>query len=53
MCGIVGWIGNSAPLNNEVLASALQLLQHRGPDHGNHIRLNNNDFFGSQAAGNY
>ena len=46
MCGIVGWIGNSAPLNNEELASALQLLQHRGPDHGNHIRLNNNDFLG-------
>ena len=46
MCGIVGWIGNSAPLSSEVLLSAVNSLKHRGPDHGNHVVFENNDFLG-------
>ena len=46
MCGIVGWIGNNAPLSSEVLLSAVNSLEHRGPDHGNHIVFENNDFLG-------
>ena len=46
MCGIVGWIGNNAPLSSEVLLSAVNSLEHRGPDHGNHIVFDNNDFLG-------
>lgn len=46
MCGIVGWIGNNAPLSSEVLLSAVNSLEHRGPDHGNHILFENNDFLG-------
>ena len=46
MCGIVGWIGNNAPLSSELLLSAVNSLKHRGPDHGNHIVFENNDFLG-------
>src|SRR5690242_13928127 len=32
MCGIVGWIGQSAELSRESATSIAALLQHRGPD---------------------
>ncbi|HAB88985.1 MAG TPA: asparagine synthase (glutamine-hydrolyzing) [Bacteroidetes bacterium] len=46
MCGIVGWIGNNAPLSSEEYLVAVNSLKHRGPDHGNHVVFGNNDFLG-------
>ncbi len=46
MCGIVGWIGNNAPLSSKVLLSTLNSLKHRGPDHGNHVVFEHNNFLG-------
>ena len=46
MCGIVGWIGNSAPLSSKEHLAAVNSLKHRGPDHGNHVVFDNHDFLG-------